>query len=74
MHWSGYTSGYQGKRIDNTSTRDEPYRFTVGAHQVGTAACACLPSIGFQSEAGWAQRRHVTVVAIAMSMLTTNLA
>ena len=31
VHWSGYTKGYQGKRIDNTSTRDEPYIFKLGA-------------------------------------------
>lgn len=37
VHWSGYTAGYQGKRIDNTSVRDEPYRFQVGSGQV------CLP-------------------------------
>jgi hypothetical protein len=30
IHWDGYTSGYQGKRIDNTSTRDEPYEFVLG--------------------------------------------
>lgn len=34
VHWSGYTAGYQGKRIDNTSVRDEPYRFRVGSGQV----------------------------------------
>ncbi len=31
VHWSGYTSGYQAKRIDNTSTRDEPYEFILGS-------------------------------------------
>ncbi len=31
VHWSGYTSGYQAKRIDNTSTRDEPYSFVLGS-------------------------------------------
>jgi FKBP-type peptidyl-prolyl cis-trans isomerase 2 len=31
VHWSGYTSGYQAKRIDNTSTRDEPYEFVLGS-------------------------------------------
>lgn len=31
IHWSGYTEGYQGKRIDNTSLRDEPYSFVVGS-------------------------------------------
>ena len=36
VHWSGYTAGYQGKRIDNTSVRDEPYRFRVGSGQVST--------------------------------------
>ena len=25
------SKGYQGKRIDNTSVRDEPYEFTLGA-------------------------------------------
>lgn len=34
VHWSGYTAGYQGKRIDNTSVRDEPYRFRVGSGEV----------------------------------------
>ena len=34
VHWSGYTKGYQGKRIDNTSVRDEPYVFKLGAKQV----------------------------------------
>lgn len=33
VHWAGYTKGYQGKRIDNTSVRDEPYEFVVGAGQ-----------------------------------------
>eukprot|EP00892_Ulva_mutabilis_P001001 jgi/Ulvmu1/10901/UM007_0078.1 len=37
VHWSGYTAGYQGKRIDNTSVRDEPYRFQVGSGQAITA-------------------------------------
>lgn len=32
---TGYTKGYQGKRIDNTSARDEPYEFVLGQHQVG---------------------------------------
>jgi FKBP-type peptidyl-prolyl cis-trans isomerase len=31
VHWSGYTKGYQGKRIDNTSVRDEPYVFKLGS-------------------------------------------
>eukprot|EP01023_Acetabularia_acetabulum_P062844 TRINITY_DN7811_c0_g1_i12.p1 TRINITY_DN7811_c0_g1~~TRINITY_DN7811_c0_g1_i12.p1 ORF type:complete len:228 (-),score=37.55 TRINITY_DN7811_c0_g1_i12:159-842(-) len=30
LHWAGFTSGYQGKRIDNTSIRDEPYEFVLG--------------------------------------------
>jgi len=34
IHWSGYTSGYQGKRIENTSVRDEPFVFTVGEGKV----------------------------------------
>lgn len=34
VHWSGVTKGYQGKRIDNTSLRDEPYVFRLGAHEV----------------------------------------
>lgn len=34
VHWSGYTEGYQGKRIDNTSVRDEPLEFTLGKGQV----------------------------------------
>ncbi|GBF91550.1 hypothetical protein Rsub_04290 [Raphidocelis subcapitata] len=38
VHWSGYTKGYQGKRIDNTSLRDEPYEFTLGAGEVGGGA------------------------------------
>lgn len=33
VHWSGYTKGYQGKRIDNTSVRDEPYTFILGSGQ-----------------------------------------
>ncbi|KAF5838942.1 hypothetical protein DUNSADRAFT_1958 [Dunaliella salina] len=33
VHWAGYTKGYQGKRIDNTSVRDEPYTFTLGKHE-----------------------------------------
>lgn len=36
VHWAGFTKGYQGKRIDNTSIRDEPYEFTLGSHQVGS--------------------------------------
>jgi hypothetical protein len=35
VHWSGFTKGYQGKRIDNTSVRDEPYEFVLGSRQVG---------------------------------------
>lgn len=34
INWSGYTSGYQGKRIDNTSTRDEPFTFRLGKDEV----------------------------------------
>eukprot|EP00891_Asterochloris_glomerata_P005084 jgi/Astpho2/5084/Aster-08020 len=34
IHWSGYTAGYQAKRIDNTSRRDEPFDFVLGQHQV----------------------------------------
>ncbi|EFJ42099.1 hypothetical protein VOLCADRAFT_121571 [Volvox carteri f. nagariensis] len=33
VHWAGFTKGYQGKRIDNTSIRDEPYEFKLGAGQ-----------------------------------------
>lgn len=34
VHWSAYTSGYQGKRVDNTSVRDEPFVFTIGNNEV----------------------------------------
>ena len=34
VHWSGFTKGYQGKRIDNTSVRDEPYEFVIGSGEV----------------------------------------
>lgn len=30
VHWAGFTAGYRQHRMDNTSIRDEPYRFTVG--------------------------------------------
>ncbi|CAG9460132.1 unnamed protein product [Pedinophyceae sp. YPF-701] len=30
VHWAGFTAGYQGKRIDNTSVRDEPFEWTIG--------------------------------------------
>ncbi|GIL59522.1 hypothetical protein Vafri_14279 [Volvox africanus] len=33
VHWAGFTKGYQGKRIDNTSIRDEPYEFKLGGGQ-----------------------------------------
>eukprot|EP00878_Enallax_costatus_P012618 GHUV01013178.1.p1 GENE.GHUV01013178.1~~GHUV01013178.1.p1 ORF type:complete len:175 (+),score=22.60 GHUV01013178.1:288-812(+) len=33
VHWSGYTKGYQGKRIDNISIRDEPYEFVLGGDE-----------------------------------------
>eukprot|EP00798_Chlamydomonas_sp_ICE-L_P026956 gene26956-35003_t len=33
VHWSGFTKGYQAKRIDNTSIRDEPYEFKIGANE-----------------------------------------
>jgi len=33
VHWAGYTKGYQGKRIDNSSVRDEPYTFILGKHE-----------------------------------------
>jgi len=36
VHWAGFTEGYQGKRIDNTSARDEPFEFILGSGQVGT--------------------------------------
>jgi hypothetical protein len=32
--------GYQGKRIDNTSVRDEPYEFVLGGDGVSAAAAA----------------------------------
>jgi hypothetical protein len=35
VHWAGFTKGYQGKRLDNTSLRDEPYAFVLGGHEVG---------------------------------------
>ena len=31
MDWSGYTVGYQAKRIDNTSGTDNQFVFTLGA-------------------------------------------
>ena len=31
MDWSGYTAGYQAKRIDNTSGTDNQFVFTLGA-------------------------------------------
>jgi hypothetical protein len=34
VHWSGYTSGYQGKRVENTSVRDDPFVFTLGKGEV----------------------------------------
>eukprot|EP00884_Botryococcus_braunii_P022786 jgi/Botrbrau1/9191/Bobra.0236s0020.1 len=34
VDWAGYTAGYQGKKIDNTSQRDDPFDFVLGAHQV----------------------------------------
>lgn len=34
VHWSMYTSGYQGKRVENTSVRDEPFVFTIGKNEV----------------------------------------
>lgn len=34
VHWSGYTSGYQGKRIENTSKRDDPFVFKLGSGTV----------------------------------------
>ncbi|KIZ06351.1 peptidyl-prolyl cis-trans isomerase, FKBP-type [Monoraphidium neglectum] len=30
---SGYTKGYQGKRIGNTTVKDVPYEFVVGSGQ-----------------------------------------
>lgn len=33
VHWAGRTIGYQGKRIDNTSARDDPYEFILGSGQ-----------------------------------------
>jgi hypothetical protein len=33
IHWSGYTKNYQAKRLDNTSARDDPYIFKLGAGQ-----------------------------------------
>ena len=31
LDWSGYTAGYQAKRIDNTSGTDNQFVFTLGA-------------------------------------------
>jgi len=42
VHWSGYTSGYQAKRIDNTSTRDEPFEFVLGSDEVIGAFNECV--------------------------------
>jgi FKBP-type peptidyl-prolyl cis-trans isomerase len=33
VHWAGRTIGYQGKRIENTSARDEPFQFVLGSGQ-----------------------------------------
>lgn len=33
VHWAGYTKGYQGKRVGNSSKLDEPYEFVLGAKQ-----------------------------------------
>jgi FKBP-type peptidyl-prolyl cis-trans isomerase len=43
VHWVGYTEGYQGKRIGNSSIRDEPFEFVIGRNQAIPAfeeACA----------------------------------
>lgn len=37
MH-PGYTENYQAKRIENTSLRDEPFEFVLGAKQVTMTA------------------------------------
>ena len=37
VDWAGYTKGYQGKRVGNTTKNEEPYVFTLGAHEVGAA-------------------------------------
>ncbi|KAI7838392.1 hypothetical protein COHA_007849 [Chlorella ohadii] len=34
VHWAGRTKNYQAKRIDNTSLRDEPFEFFLGANTV----------------------------------------
>ncbi|KAK9868046.1 hypothetical protein WJX84_001415 [Apatococcus fuscideae] len=31
LDWSGFTEGYQGKRIGNSTKTDEPFRFRIGA-------------------------------------------
>ncbi|KAK9841712.1 hypothetical protein WJX74_010660 [Apatococcus lobatus] len=31
LDWSGFTEGYQGKRIGNSTKTDEPFRFQLGA-------------------------------------------
>jgi len=43
VHWAGYTKGYQGKRIDNTSVRDEPYAFVLGKHEVSPSVSLLIP-------------------------------
>jgi hypothetical protein len=42
VHWAGYTKGYQAKRIDNTSIRDEPYSFVLGMHTVSLSFLCLL--------------------------------
>jgi len=69
IHWSGYTSGYQGKRIENTSTRDDPFTFVVGKGQVIPAFEEAVAGMkvggirrmevdGRRPELGWPRNRN----------------
>lgn len=55
VHWSGFTSGYQGKRIDNTSVRDEPFDWRLGD---GTAIAAFEEAV-LSMKAGGVRRVEV---------------
>mmetsp|Transcript_25968 Transcript_25968/g.85397 ORF Transcript_25968/g.85397 Transcript_25968/m.85397 type:complete len:219 (-) Transcript_25968:1273-1929(-) len=49
IQWSGYTSGYQGKRIERSTDREEPYEFKLGA---GTVIPAFEEAVGSMKVGG----------------------
>jgi hypothetical protein len=55
VDWAGYTKGYQGKRIGNTTIangKDEPFRFILGGGEVSLLLCrlVCIYPVSGMSD------------------------